>query len=450
MSEAAPPPPPEKTYTNSECQHGCISRNKLNLLKSILDAVSGNRVDIIKNNVDPIIEALEKRVIKRVGTSNIVKGQFTDKELLEFSQTDVEEETYTLPDNPDNLKSKILGMFKNKALEDYSDEAKLENIENNIENVFKSKVKREAHDGKFIKNERKELKSNLEALALLLLYQKQYIEFTEFKTKKTEILRNLQTIIEDLSKNTKLLSEDSNDKTRIFNEFQKIYNEQYPALGANQTQQYELGSFLYKDSTFSKNFELRNNGENIDIIDKNKNNEIYVMKPDGGIEKSERGNLEGYIYFIADNKIGFRKFDFSKDRKISRLSQNDLLDFLPERFHTTLPNIEEVQKRELAAFLNYDKKFEETYTIDKNPAGEITFTDKENNKYIMRKDGGIVIMNGSNAVNYIYDTTSKNIRFREATWRDTNRLLQNRQGWWGGKTKKRIKNAKKRRKTRRK
>jgi len=77
----------------------------------------------------------------------------------------------------------------------------------------------------------------------------------------------------------------------------------------------------------------------------------------------------------------------------------------------------------------------------------------------MRKDGGIVKMNGSEPVNYIYDisdASSKNIKFREASIMDgTNRLLQNRllpngQGLWGRKTKKRRKNAKKRRKTRRK
>jgi len=219
MSEAAPPPP-EKTYTNNQCEDGCISRNKLNLLKSILDAVSGTRVEIIKDNVNPIITALEKRVIKRLGTSNYAQGQFEDKELLEFKKTDVEQETYTLPDNPEKLKSKILGMFKNETFKDYSDEMKLKNIENVFQLEFTTRNP-STKDGNFIKNEREELKSNLEALKSLLLYQKEYIEFAEFKTKKRETLSNLQTIIEDLSGNTKLLSQDSNDKTRFFNEFQK-------------------------------------------------------------------------------------------------------------------------------------------------------------------------------------------------------------------------------------
>jgi len=238
-------------------------------------------------------------------------------------------------------------------------------------------------------------------------------------------------------------------------------------LNANQTQQYELGSFLYKDPTFSENFELKKNGENI-IIDRINDKVQYLMLNDGGIQKFERDKSEferdknefkNYIYFIAKHKIGFRKFEYINDKKISRLSQNDLLDFLPEDLQVALPNIEKVQTRELASFLNYDKNFKKTYEIAEN-SGEITFTENsgensgEKNEYIMRKDGGIVKMNGSEPVNYIYDisdASNKNIKFREASIMDgTNRLLQNRQGLWGGKTKKRRKNAKKRRKTRRK
>ena len=436
------------SYTNSECQHGCISRKKLDLLKSILEKVNGTAVDIIKTNVKPIIAELEKRIIKRVGTGIILQE---DKELLEFLQTVVEEEIYTLPANPETFETLILDIIEKQVS---TDETKIAQIKEVFQSTFtRTKSKPE---GKFIQDEREELKKNLEALNSLL---RQKAEITEFEAKKEEIFSNLQTIIEDLGKVIKKISDDTSDKTRNFNEFQKIYNKTYQALGANQTQQYELGSFLYKDPSFSDRFSvLKNgeNGENIDITDITvENGDKYLMVKDGGIQKfeSDKNKFEDCIYFIAQHKIGFKQFDLSKDRKISRLSQNDLLDFVPVDLQALKINAK--QTRELAAFLNYDRNFKATYNIAEK-SDEIIFTEKsgENNEYIMRKDGGIVKMSGSEPVNYIYDisdTTKKNIKFRKATLGDgTNRLLQNRQGWWGGKTKKRRKNKRKRRKTRRK
>lgn len=394
MSAQAAPVAPAAAYTNNQCNKGCISRTKLNLLKSTLGAVSGTQVEIIKKIVEPIISKLEKRVITRVGSSNYLMGQFFDKELLEFSD-----------------------------------------------------------------NERETLKSNLTTLESSL--NNTEVIINECIEKKNKLLYDLGIILRDLNKDITNLSKDKSDKMRIFNEFQKKYNDyndKYPTLSANQIQQYELGSFLYKDPTFSTRFKVTKNGENIDITDTT-NNVEYLMLNDGGIQKFEKdkGKFEDYIYFIKNHEIGFRKFELYTDRKISRLSQNDLLDFLPTGLQKKLPKIEEVQRKELAAFLNYDTNFLDNYTIAKDEhTGEITFTEikQPNNVYIMRTDGGIVKMNGSNAVNYIYDIsdTNKNIKFREASiWRDgTNRLLQNRQGLWGGKTKKRRKNKRKRRKTRRK
>jgi len=221
--------PVENAYTNNECKSGCISLNKLNLLKSILDAVDGHRVNLIKANVEPIIAGLKKRVIKRVGTGNILQGQIKDKELLEFLQIDVTEETYYLPDNPENLKSTFLSRNEHmqkklrlKAAFPIQDFSKEFIIETMIKELL-PKVKRTKSqtDGKFIQDERTELKKNLEALKSLLVLQREYIEFPEFKTKKNDILRNLNTIITVLDDDIKKISDDKSDKTRNFNEFQK-------------------------------------------------------------------------------------------------------------------------------------------------------------------------------------------------------------------------------------
>ena len=55
-------------------------------------------------------------------------------------------------------------------------------------------------------------------------------------------------------------------KMRNFNEFQKKNNEKYQALSASQTQQYELGSFLYKDPKFYDRFTYTFHGPSNSIV----------------------------------------------------------------------------------------------------------------------------------------------------------------------------------------
>lgn len=156
----------------------------------------------------------------------------------------------------------------------------------------------------------------------------------------------------------------------------------------------------------------------------------------------------------------FRSNILLKARPLSedKYSANQQLETFRMNFSNLEANkLNETQKRELGAFFMKDSKIKENYdfiieTLNQSDGGyEIQIKNKhgENDIYFMKTDGGIIKKFNGKEYFYVWSINEKgNIYFRQAELKDNfgSRLLHR----VGGKTKKRRKNAKKRRKTRRK
>lgn len=143
-----------------------------------------------------------------------------------------------------------------------------------------------------------------------------------------------------------------------------------------------------------------------------------------------------------------------------KYSGNRNLEAFRMHFSTLEANkLNETQKQELGAFFLKDNKIKENYdfiveTLNQSDGGyeiQIRNNRSVNDIYFMKTDGGIIKKFNGQENFYVWSINEAgNIYFRQAELKDNfgSRLLHRAMN--GGKTKKRRKNAKKRRKTRRK